>query len=176
MATAPTLITMEQYLHTSYSPDVDFIDGELQERNVGERDHARLQALLSAIFVAQESKLGVISGTEQRIRTSLGHVRICDFSLLREDAPYEPVLLTPPILCIEIMSPEDRLSRVIRVLEDYRSMGVDHIWLIDPQERLAYFFRSDGLHQQQDLLLHAPGTEIMLDVRLLFQDLDRQRK
>ena len=50
MATAPALMTMEQYLRTSYSPDVDFVDGEIEERNVGESEHAELQWIIAGIL------------------------------------------------------------------------------------------------------------------------------
>jgi hypothetical protein len=38
-----TLISVEEYLNTSYRPDREYIDGALLERNVGERAHSRLQ-------------------------------------------------------------------------------------------------------------------------------------
>src|SRR5437762_2335461 len=40
-----TLLSVENYLNTSYSPDMEYRDGVLVERNVGEKEHARLQAL-----------------------------------------------------------------------------------------------------------------------------------
>ncbi|HEY0264213.1 MAG TPA: hypothetical protein VGC07_06800 [Granulicella sp.] len=49
MATA-TFIPVEEYLKATYRPDRDYIDGELQERNVGEQPHAHLQAILAGIF------------------------------------------------------------------------------------------------------------------------------
>ena len=44
MATAPTLISVEEYLSTSYHPDCDYVDGELEERNVGEYSHGKMLA------------------------------------------------------------------------------------------------------------------------------------
>jgi hypothetical protein len=42
---ASTLLTsVNEYLNTSYSPDCDFVDGRIEGRNVGEHDHAALQA------------------------------------------------------------------------------------------------------------------------------------
>ena len=35
-AATPLPLSIEDYLHTSYSPDCDYVDGELQERNLGE--------------------------------------------------------------------------------------------------------------------------------------------
>ena len=39
-----TLIPVSEYLNTSYSPDCDYVDGEVQERNLGELDHSDLQS------------------------------------------------------------------------------------------------------------------------------------
>lgn len=36
MATTPTLLSIEEYLRSSYHPDADFVDGEIEERNLGE--------------------------------------------------------------------------------------------------------------------------------------------
>ena len=39
-----TLISVSEYLKSSYRPDCDYVDGRVEERNVGEHDHAALQA------------------------------------------------------------------------------------------------------------------------------------
>ncbi len=49
MATT-SLIPINEYLNTSYEPACDYIDGELQERNFGERQHALLQSLIATQF------------------------------------------------------------------------------------------------------------------------------
>jgi Uma2 family endonuclease len=175
MATTPALMTIEQYLHTAYSPDVDFVNGDIQERNLGEKDHGRLQGLLFAWFLAREASFGFEAVTELRMLVAPDRVRICDVVVLDANAPDEQVTVTPPLICVEIMSPEDRLSRAIKVLEDYRAMGVPNIWLIDPQERLAYIFGPDGLRQQEDLVLRAQSPEIALDINTLFAELDRKK-
>src|SRR6185295_19323690 len=40
---ATTLISVEEYLSSVYDPDMDYVDGELEDRSVGEKDHAKLQ-------------------------------------------------------------------------------------------------------------------------------------
>lgn len=42
MATA-VLISLVEYLRTSYRPDCDYLDGEVVERNFGEFDHSSAQ-------------------------------------------------------------------------------------------------------------------------------------
>ena len=46
MATAASLISIEEYLSHTYEPDCDYVDGHLEERNLGERDHSRLHSVL----------------------------------------------------------------------------------------------------------------------------------
>ncbi len=124
MATQPALLSMEEYLHTSYHPDVDFVDGVLEERHLGEFDHGRLQGLLFAYFNSNRRSFGLTPVVEQRIRVSSDRVRICDVVLIRADAPREAVMQIPPAVCIEVLSPEDRLQRAQVMLADYLQMGV----------------------------------------------------
>ncbi len=109
---------------------------------------------------------------EQRIRVSPTRVRICDLAILRADAPREKVTETPPLICIEILSPEDRLSRAQRVLADHLAMGVQNLWLIDPLRRSAHTFDSNGLHYADPTSLAVPNTPIALDLTDAFAALD----
>jgi len=172
MATSPALLSIDEYLRTSYHPDADYLDGEIEERNLGEFEHARLQYLLAAIFAVREKEWNIVGATEQRIRVAPDRVRICDFLLLRADAPRESVTLTPPLLCIEILSPEDRLNRAELVLADYLAMGVPNLWLIDPIRRAAYTYDATGLHIADPANLTIPNTPIHLDLTTPFAALD----
>lgn len=55
---ATTLISIAEYLRTSYRPDREYIDGVVLERNVGEYDHARLQIVLGS-WVSSASGNGI---------------------------------------------------------------------------------------------------------------------
>jgi Uma2 family endonuclease len=175
MATATTTPTLalEEYLRTSYHPDCDFVDGEIEERNLGEREHGRLQAFIIAWFIANEKKWNVFCVPEQRIRVSSTRVRIADVCLISRDAPIEQVTLTPPVLCVEVLSPEDRLPRAARVMEDYARMGVPNLWLLDPLDRIAYIYTGEGRLQLTTGPLTIPGTSIHLDLTALFSDLNQ---
>ena len=54
-----TLISVEEYLRTSYRPDCDYVDGEVLERNVGEKDHSSLQKKIILYLAAHEQQLGI---------------------------------------------------------------------------------------------------------------------
>ena len=46
----PALVTIEECLSSSYEPDLEFVDGVLEEKTMGKRDHGFLQAAISAWF------------------------------------------------------------------------------------------------------------------------------
>ncbi len=172
MATQPALLSLEEYLRTRYRPDVHFVDGEIEERNLGEYEHARLQWLIGGFFGPLEKEWGIRGVVEQRIRVSPSRVRIADLALLRADAPREKIIETPPLVCIEIMSPEDRLSRAKGVLADYFTLGVPNIWLLDPLRRVAYSFGLNGLVESDSLKFAVQDSPIHLDITELFAQLD----
>jgi Uma2 family endonuclease len=75
---------------------------------------------------------------EIRILVSQRRVRIADVCLISRDHPAEQVLTHAPLAVIEILSPEDRISLYNERLGDYRDMGIQNIWLIDPATQVAY--------------------------------------
>jgi Uma2 family endonuclease len=174
MAPAPTLLSIDEYLRTFYKPDVDFVDGEIEERNVGRYEHSKIQLLISSFFAFNDDAWQTDAVVEQRIRVSPTRVRVCDVAILHADAPHEEGTATPPLICIEILSPEDRLSRAKIVLADYLAMGVPHLWLIDPIRRVAYTFDATGLHEADTAHLTVPNTPIHLDLTAFFARLDKK--
>jgi len=172
MATATALLSIDEYLHTSYTPDADFVDGEIVERNLGEFEHGTLQGAIFSTFWNNRKSWNVHPVIEQRIRVAAKKVRIADVAVVRGDAPREKVTVTPPLICVEILSPEDRMSRVKVVLADYWKMGVANIWLIDPVYRSAFTFDGSGLHEADTTRLQIPGTDISLDLTESFEAID----
>lgn len=168
MLPAPEPISIEEYLRTSYHPDVEYVDGFLEERAVGEFEHGRLQMLLGMWFESHRAEWKVLVTSEFRNRVSSTRVRLPDVCLVPEDGPREKVRVTPPILCIEIRSPEDRLSRILTVFDDYLKMGVPNIWLLDPIEHTAFTYDSGGLRAVKAAILQIEGSPIYIDLPALF--------
>lgn len=167
MATT-THLPLEQYLATSYHPDCDYIDGEIDERNLGEREHARLQTALIVWFAARVKAWNLEVLVEQRVRVSPQRVRIPDLCLVSLDAPYERVLATPPLAVIEILSHEDRVARYNERLEDYRRMGVANIWVADPEERRGFDW---GAGWQERTRFEIVNSPVFLDLAEVFASL-----
>ena len=119
--TAALHIPLHEYLGTSYRPDREYVDGDIRERNAGKYEHARVQALLARWFGNHEQEWGVQVVTEQRVQVSETRVRIPDVALLRPGT--QPgVIVDPPLLVIEILSPDDSYSDTQERAQDYRLM------------------------------------------------------
>jgi Uma2 family endonuclease len=168
MAT-PTHISLLEYMKTSYRPDREYIDGELLERNVGKWEHARLQFLLASWFRTQEKAWSVQGATEQRLRVSPSRVRIPDVMLV-ERGPQPEVIVDPPVLVVEILSPDDTYSDTQRRSADYLNMGVRAVWIIDPASRTGRQCVGDTWTAAE--ILKVPGTPILVELSKLFADLD----
>jgi Uma2 family endonuclease len=176
MATLPIdepFVTVAEYLKTSYRPDCDYVDGRIEERNVGEYDHGYLQTLLAVLFTNHRVAWDVRAVTDVRTQVSRSHFRVPDLSVLRADAPKEQILTHPPLIAIEILSPEDRLSRFQDRIDDYLAFGVENIWVLDPERRTAWIATRDGLHLVQNGELTVPDTPIRVVLSELFAELDR---
>jgi Uma2 family endonuclease len=165
-------LSLEEYLRTSYRPDCEFVDGELEEKNLGERERSILQAALSAWFFNRRAEWKIVVMSEQRTRVSATRVRLPDLCLISAEAPRESVTLTPPLLAIEILSPEDRLPRVLIRLNDFLRMGVENLWLLDPIDRNAFIYTKDGLRLADGPRLTIPDSPIYLDLPEIFSALD----
>jgi len=174
MASA-TLIPVSEYLNTTYRPDCDYIDGELQERNVGERPHAAMQTILAAIFNANRRSWGVLGLTELRVQVSATHYRIPDVLVLRRTDPVDAIVRTPPLVCIEVLSPRDTMSAMQERVDDYTRMGVEHIWLIDPISRHAYVATTEGFQQPSSGEFSVAGTPIRISLAEVFAELDEMQ-
>lgn len=172
MATS-VLIPIDKYLKTSYRPDREYVDGEVVERNMGKWEHARVQALLTIWFGQHEQQWGIATATQWRTRVSGTRVRIPDVVLVRTGAQPD-VLSDPPVLIVEILSPDDSYSDTQNRAQDYVQMGVETIWIIDPQTRTARV--CSGNTWTQATRLEVAGTPIYIDVKALFASLDQATK
>jgi Uma2 family endonuclease len=166
------LLSIEEYLRTSYRPDCDFVDDHIEERNLGEYEHSTVQIALGAWFFNHRAEWQIRVTSEFRTRVSSNRVRIPDISVIPHEGPVEKIRVTPPILCIEILSPEDRMPRVLLRLNDFVAMGVPNLWLIDPIERAAFTYTREGLRLVDTPRLTIENSPIYLDLPELFSALD----
>jgi Uma2 family endonuclease len=135
---ARTAISVEEYLHTSF-PDLDreFIDGALQERTLPDYLHGKVQMILAMFFGLLRRKLAIYPCTETRMKLGPNLFLIPDVAVFHGQEPGSLPDM-PPLIAIDILSPDDRMSAVREKLEQYKHWGVAHSWLVDPHSRRLY--------------------------------------
>jgi Uma2 family endonuclease len=158
---ATTAVPLKEYLETSYRPDCEYIDGELLERNVGEWDHSRLQMLLSNYLCNREKQWRIVVVVEQRVQVKPNRFRVPDISVLTEP-PGGHIIREPPFLCIEILSPRDRIEEMQERIDDYLNFGVRYVWLIHPRTRRAFVYTVEGVQEVKDGVLCTKGVDIQV--------------
>jgi len=174
MATASHLpISVSEYLRTSYHPDCDYVDGVIEERNLGELDHAELQGAFLLYLNQYKREWGIRSLPEIRVQTSPTRFRIADIAIVSVTAPREQIIQTPPVAIIEILSPEDRISRYSERLDDYRKMGVRNIWVVDPATRKGFDCSTGNWIEAASFA--AAESPIHVNLAAIFAALDEDR-
>ncbi len=172
----PVFVSVEEYLRTSYDPDCEYVDGVVEERNLGERSHSIVQAYLIALFWAHRRDWGVAVFPEYRVQAAKTRFRVPDVTVVRSDVPAQAILRTPPLIVIEILSPEDTMKRLMAKIADYLRFGVEHVWVMDPHERRAFHADDRGLHEPAEgsatATITVPGTPIAVPLAELWRELD----
>jgi Uma2 family endonuclease len=166
-------VSVREYLTTSYRPDCDYVDGRIEERNLGEFDHALLQTLLGYIFTTNRIAWGVLTLTDVRVQVKNTRFRVPDLTVIRTGTPREPIITQPPLLVVEILSPEDRLSRMSERTDEYLDFGIENIWILDPQRRQAYRVTRAGFELATSDELAVSETPIRVVLSDLFAELDK---
>jgi Uma2 family endonuclease len=71
----------------------------------------------------------------------------------------------PPRVAVEVLSPNDRVNKVLRKITDYLTNGVELVWLVDPEDRCVTVYRPDKrpyvLNSDQELT----GDDVLPDFR-----------
>ena len=169
MATS-TLVPLQVYLESDYRPDCDWIDGEVRERNMGEGQHSNIQQFFIVFFSVHKREWGIHIWPEQRVQVAANRFRVPDVTVTRASAPFEAIITVAPLLCVEVLSRDQRMSEIDERAQDYLAMGVPVVWIVDPLRRTAYV--SDAQGQRQVTELSVAGTEIRVGVAEVFAELD----
>jgi Uma2 family endonuclease len=82
----------------------------------------------------------------------------------------QPDILTdPPLLVIEILSPDDSYSDTQERTQDYRAMGVETVWIVDPKTRTGRM--CSGAEWVESSRLEVKGTPLYVDLPDIFSQL-----
>ena len=172
---APTLVSLEEYLNTSYEPDVEYVDGELVERTMGTTLHGILQTIVTSYFHQARHTYRIRSMTDVRLFVTAIRYRIPDVAVVEAPFPGGKVLMEAPAIAVEILSPEDRFAELREKCSEYVAIGIANVVILDPMEKIEYRFLNGSfqqLHTAQALRLPKSRNEIPFPTAELFAELD----
>jgi Uma2 family endonuclease len=169
MQAQSALVSVEEYLNTSFDDgDREYVDGVIVERNLGEKDHSRMQRNLVAFFAGAEQTLKTYCFPEQRVQVKARRFRVPDVCVYIGGEPDEQVFRTPPFLVVEILSKDDRASEMQEKIDDYLAFGVPFVWVIDPRRRIGIIHTPEGSREVRDGILRTSDPSIELALERLF--------
>lgn len=164
-----TLVSVAEYLSTSFRPDREYLDGVIQERAVGERDHSRLQSLLCAFLINHEEEWLIDAVVEQRVQVKPDRFRIPDICVLAHGVQPAPIYTEPPFLCVEILSKDDAMSGMLERIHDYLEFGVAYVWVIDPRTQRAWTYTRHEIREVTDGVLRTVNPDIAVPFAEMFK-------
>ena len=175
MAHTATLLSLEEYLSTSFHPDKEFIRGELKEKPVVAPVHGTTQSLLSLWFGLHDEEWHIHCMVEARTQVTRDEVRLPDVAITVDGALPKKVLLEPPLIAIEVLSASDTFVELEARAMDYAAMGTLNIWLIDPETSSAWVFAQGSWQKATGPRLSIENSPIHLDLAWLWRKLARAR-
>ncbi len=140
MVPTTTLVSVEEYLHTNYKPACEYREGVLRQKPMPTRKHSVVQGQSFHLILSRYPEFE--PATELTVRTGQGRFLVPDLGVQLRAHIQDPYPTRPIHLCIEILSPEDRLADAGAKCEEYAGWGVPHNWVVDPETRRAWEFQS----------------------------------
>jgi len=160
-----TLISVDEYLHTSYRPDREYRDGALVERNVGDRSHSELQRALTQYFSIRRKAWNIAVYPEMRIRARKGWFPVPDICIYRLPGPEEQVPDRLPYLWIEVLSPDDKVPELWKRAKEAITLGTPYFWVIEPKTLESDLWTPGGRTAVADYTLRLPDSPIVVPLR-----------
>ncbi len=172
MATA-VKVTLQEYLNTSYHPDVEYLDGELKEKPVVGFAHGETQGFIFNWFSRHYGEWNIRCAVETRTRVSAQHVRLPDVVVIAAADRRKGALDCPPLIAIEVLSPTDTYQDLKLRAADLEAMGVRNVWLIDEEARTVEIWHEGAWHLAKTTKLQALDSPVYLDLDWLWQQIDQ---
>jgi Uma2 family endonuclease len=170
------LISLDEYLNTSYRPDAEFVDGVLVERNSGTPLHSLAQVIAGSHLHQYRKSHALEVCMSVRVRLSAERYRVPDLLVLEKPYTRGKFVTDVPAITVEITSPEDTFDCVIDKCLEYETLGVRNILVMDPDNRRAWLFEQNNLRLLGGASVRLNLSQAALDFPFarMFAELDEQ--
>src|SRR5665213_3395629 len=149
------LLSVDEYLARfvdgDEKPPCEYIDGFLIPKPMGTKKHSQIQSNLGFLIRSLYCK-SMNALPELTTRRREGQFYIPDLVIKelakpisgRYPGPNEPVLL-----CVEILSPPDRIGKLFGKCEEYHKWGVPYCWVIDLERKIAWEYVPEDIEPRK---------------------------
>ncbi len=167
-AVAEQKLSLEEF-HANYGgekPYYEYWNGDAIRKSMPTLLHGLIQAILLRLL----NELGYASAAEVTLKLDPAYEPIPDV-IAAEGAIGDPYPTSPFDVAIEILSPDDSFSRILRKCRLYEQWGIRQIVVVDPKERLVWHFEN-GAPQETDIV--ARRGDAAISAQALWDEVDRQ--
>ncbi|MGK7893498.1 MAG: Uma2 family endonuclease [Xenococcus sp. (in: cyanobacteria)] len=178
--TAEKLLTFEEYL--SYEDETnnryELVDGRLEVMNPPTFRHMLIAKFIEQAFDREISRLKLpwLCLKESGIRTGWRKSRLTDISVIRANDIQEfidqsAVCQVPPLLAVEIVSPESIKRDYRYKRSEYAALEIPEYWIVDPQEnKVTVLLWDEGLYEEtvftgEEKIISVTFSELNLTVK-----------
>jgi len=187
MATATTeLMTAEQFFDWANRPEnsgkrYELVQGRIEEMPSPTRLHGTVCFLVSRVLgnYLFARKAGSIASNDSGliVETSPDTVRGPDLMVFLpperlDDIPNE-LCKDVPALVVEVRSPSDRDTRILKRVAQYHKRGVPLVWVVDPEDRIVTSYRPNEFPRLMDEADTLTGNGVLPDFSSPVSDLFR---
>jgi Uma2 family endonuclease len=178
-------ITLEAFLHLPETkPASEFINGQIIQKPMPQGKHSTIQGDLGTAINTILKPHQIARAYPELRCTFGGRSTIPDIAVFAwdriprdDDGKVANVFALAPDWTIEILSPEQSQTKVVRNILHCLSHGTQMGWLIDPDEELVFVYlanRTISVFEQQEDLLPVPefATSFQLTIDRLFSWLE----
>lgn len=178
--TPSKILTLEEFLQLpETNPASEYIDGQIIQKPMPKGEHSFIQTELpSAINAVLRAKKIARAATELRC-TFGGRSTVPDISVFiwdriprKEDGSVANDFTIPPDWTIEILSPDQSQTKVVKNILHCLKHGTQLGWLIDPSEKTVFVYAphhpGDFFDEPEQII---PVPDFAKDLQLTVQQL-----
>jgi len=153
VAPAKKLMTADEFAEYAALPEnenrwLELVRGEVVELPNPKKPHGSVCAKV-ALYLGMyrlEKGWGEVTSNDSGVVLSRDPdtVRGPDVAFFAEEDEEEGYAETPPLLAVEVLSPDDRANKVVRKIAEYLASGVKLVWIVDPSDRSVTVHQPKG--------------------------------
>ena len=137
---------------------------------MGSKKHALLQIALGAYVYRRRKQWNIHVYTELRVKVREKWFPIPDVCIYAAPDFEGPYPSEPPLLWIEILSPDDRMVDVWAKAAELVANGVPYVWIVDPVTLESELRTAAGVQAVADKTLRLPDSPIVIPLLAVMEE------